>query len=82
MRHTRIEPIVRHPRFGLNELPTPSRKIVFITHSGLRIGCRWAPPARDQGEHAERLQSSLLWGRPLAHDQVMVTAMCTAERRP
>ena len=77
----RIEPRVRCDRFGLCELP--SKRIVFVTHSGLEIG-RLPPQqrARDHGAHAERMQDLILHRRPLAWDQVLVTALCTQDRRP
>ena len=79
----RTEPRIRCARYGLNELRTPSRKIVFVTHSGLEIGIRHTPaPARDMGAHAERLQASLWGRRPLAVDQVWVAALCVTGRRP
>lgn len=76
----RTEPMVRCRRHGMSTLP--SGRIVFITHSGLAIGCRYMAPAPRPGMHAERVQDLLLWGRPLALDQVLVAAMCTQGRRP
>lgn len=77
----RVDPIIRCRRYGLSTLPSGRR--VFITHSGLLIGCRYVPPpARDIGAHAERLQASLWGRRSLAVDQVWVAALCVAERRP
>lgn len=82
MNDRRIEPRTRCARYGLNELRTPSRKIVFVTHSGLQIGIRYTPaPVRDIGVHAEYVQEMMLHRRPLALDQVYVAAMCTQERR-
>lgn len=77
----RIEPRVRCERFGLCELP--SKRIVFVTHSGLEIGR--LPPQQHRREvsaNEEIVQRLLLWGRPLAHDQVLVAAICAPERRP
>lgn len=76
----RVEPTTRCRRYGMNTLP--SGRQVFVTHSGLLVGCRYVRPARDIGPHAERIQGLLLWGRPLAHDQVLVAAICAPERRP
>jgi hypothetical protein len=76
----RTEPLVRCRRYGMSRLP--SGRAVFITHSGLVIGCRYVAPAPRHGVHAERIQALVLWGRPLALDQVLVAAMCEPGRRP
>lgn len=77
----RTDPITRCRRYGMATLP--SGRKVFITQSGLLIGCRHVQaPARDLGVHAERLQASLWGRRPLSVDQVWVAALCVAGRRP
>lgn len=76
----RTEPRVRCARYGLCQLPSGRR--VYITNSGLMIGRRYVPPARDHGASADRVQDLVLHRRPLAWDQVWVTAMCVKERRP
>lgn len=77
---TRTDPITRCRRYGMHTLPSGRR--VFVTHSGLLIGCRHVQPARDHGPHAERVQSMILHRRPLAWDQMLVAALCVSERRP
>lgn len=55
----------------------------YRTKTGVVIGL--LVPADNPLRHApkeERVEKLLLWGRPLAHDQMMVAAMCTAGRRP
>jgi len=76
----RTEPSVRSRFAGLHTLP--SGRVVYCTHSAVLIGLRYQRPKRDPGAHAERIQDLLLWGRPLAHDQVWVAALCEAGRRP
>lgn len=69
----------KHHHPGLRTLASGRR--VYVTRSGLQIGCRYQPPARDQGKEAERVQAMLLHRRPLAIDQIYVMMMCT-EARP
>lgn len=78
----RTEPTTRTHEPG--EVTLPSGRKALMTCSGLVIGLRHVPkpPAQDQGVYADRVQAMLLWGRPLAHDQLLVTAMCTQGRRP
>lgn len=69
----------KHHHPGLRTLASGRR--VYVTSSGLQIGCRYQPPARDQGTEAERVQAMLLHRRPLEIDQLYVMMMCT-EARP
>ncbi len=55
---------------------------VLVTKSGLCIGLLCKPPVRSPTEAETQAQDAVLWGRPLGHDQRLVTALCTAERRP
>lgn len=70
----RIDPKIRSRFAGLHTLP--SGRLVYCTHSAVLIGPRYVRPVRDPGVHAERLQSSLLWGRtrPAATHQQHVAA--------
>jgi hypothetical protein len=79
-----VSPRVLRARTGFARMgDRPGGKLVYRTSTGLEIGCRWVPPPpRDHGVSADRVQALILWGRPLAHDQVFVAAMCTAGRRP
>ena len=78
----RTEPPVRTHVPG--EVTLPSGRTGLMTYSGLIIGLTHVPrpKLRQHCESADRVQSLLLWGRPLAHTQMLVTALCTQERRP
>lgn len=83
MKARRTEPQTRTHTPGEVWLANGRRGI--MTCSGLVIGRHYVPRqvVRDQGVSADRIQSMVLHrGWPLAATQTLVTALCTAERRP
>lgn len=59
-----------------------NRREVLVTRSGLCIGLLYERP-KPQTTSAEAFAHEILMHRrPLAWDQLFVTALCTRERRP